>query len=234
MPVSGKLFHLNTKYSPEDFGPFRRGESLKGGRRLAISVELPGPCDLSIEKRTFMKRRSRRKFSSGSVTLSSLSTVLWFSLGVTGEDYGFVRRTFPSAGALYPTEGYVVVELVEGLEPGIYRYDPFAHVLHGLVSGNFMKPLAEACLYQEWISGAQFAVVLTSVVGRMTSKYGDRGFRYIYIEAGHVGQSIYIVCEALGLGTCAVGAFFDDELARLLGVDGEKEVPLYVFPVGRV
>jgi len=146
--------------------------------------------------------------------------------------YGF--RAAPSAGALYPIEIYPVVRSVEGVKPGIYHYHVLSHALELIIEGGRSAQLAEACLSQRFIERAAVALVLTAVYGRTTQKYGERGYRYATLDCGHISENVYLAATAMGLGACAVGAFDDDRVNLLLGVDGEEESALLVLPVGPV
>ena len=126
--------------------------------------------------------------------------------------------------------GHMVAARVEGLEPGIYRYRPAQHALKLLKAGEFGKDLARAALRQGAISDAAANLVITGIYARTAGKYGPRAKRYVHIEVGHVGQNVYLQAEALGLGTVSIGAFHDDRVKKLLGVD---EQPLYIMPIGR-
>ena len=141
-------------------------------------------------------------------------------------------RTAPSAGALYPLEVYVVVGNVEGLTSGVYRYVPTRHELTRIQDIDVRQDLARAGLGQTWIKEAAICIVITTVYERTTKKYGDRGVRYVHMEAGHAAQNIYLQATALGLGMVTVGAFSDNQVREILGVP-DDEVPLYVIPVGR-
>ena len=142
-------------------------------------------------------------------------------------------RAAPSAGALYPLEVYVVIGKggVVGLEPGIYHYNPHTHALELIKEGDYRDELCAACLGQPWVGKAPVSIVITAIYERTMVKYGKRGIRYVHIEVGHVGQNVYLQAVALGLGTVAVGAFYDEEVRKVLGVS-ENEHPLYVMPVG--
>ncbi len=142
-------------------------------------------------------------------------------------------RAAPSAGATYPLEVYAVVKNggVEGLDAGVYHYQPEDHSLGLLRNGDLSEELASACLGQGWVREAPLNIVITAVYARTTRRYGTRGERYVHMEVGHVGQNIYLQATAMGLGTVAVGAFYDDEVRKVLGVS-EEERPLYVMPVG--
>lgn len=195
-------------------------------------VKLPPPRTkgrMSVEE-AIAKRRSRRTFYDEPLPLSALSQILWAAQGVTEPRLGF--RAAPSAGATYPLEVYAVVGRVEGLEPGVYRYVPEHHALEPRISGDLRRDLARACVHQMWIAQAPFSVVIAAIYERTTRQYGSRGVRYVHIEVGHVGENIYLQAEAMGLGTCAVGAFVDSEVKRLLRLPPDQE-PLYVMPVGR-
>lgn len=197
------------------------------------AIRLPAPeSGASPLEEALAARRSRRRFAGRTLSLDLLSRLLFAAQGVTGESQGVQLRTAPSAGALYPLEPYVVAVRVEGLEPGLYRYLPRAHALEEIRTGDLEGALHAACLSQRPLLGAGFHLVLTELPARMVGKYGSRTDRYSAMEAGAIGQNLYLLAEALGLGTVAVGAFDDRALAALLGVDGETEIPLLVHPVG--
>ncbi len=196
---------------------------------MSAEVRLPEPDKSSPLASLLLKRRSVRRYADTPLTLRELSQVLWAT-------YGFVdyeRRVVPSAGATYPVEVYVVVKSVESLEPGVYRYDERRHSLVLVKKGDYSSDLARACLNQRWVKAAPVNVVLVAYYEKTTGWYGERGFRYIYMEAGHIGQNIYLAATEMNLGTVAVGAFDDDEVKKLLGL-GDEYIVLYVFPVGRL
>jgi SagB-type dehydrogenase family enzyme len=173
---------------------------------------------VSLEKAIAM-RRSRRSLKSTKLTKKQLSQLLWAG-GKT-----------PSAGATYPLELYVVIgeECVEGLDAGVY------HSAKGYLTlvkaGDIRGGLAVACLRQMFIAEAPVSFVIAAEYERTTRVYGNRGVRYVLIEVGHASQNIYLQCEALGLGTVAIGAFSDEEVARVLNLP-KKHRPLYVMPGG--
>lgn len=174
-----------------------------------------------------VSRRSERLFLDASITLDDVSSILWAACGTLPDG----RMTVPSAGALYPLEVCLVAGSVDGIEPALYRYLPLEGVLEPLSEGDFRNALAEACLGQPWVAVAPASVVICAHPGVTASRYGDRGERYVAMEAGHSSQNVYLMCEALGLGTVAVGAFDDSLVAEVLGLD-EETVALYVMPVG--
>ncbi|ADT84350.1 SagB/ThcOx family dehydrogenase [Thermococcus barophilus] len=192
-----------------------------------MKIKLPAPKRegrMSLEE-AIDRRKSIRRYKDESLTIEEVSQVLWAAYGINR----WGKRTSPSAGACYPFEVYVVVENVEGLSPGIYRYDGEAHRLELIREGHFRKSLAEACLGQRCVATAPVNIVIVAHYERTTGRYGERGVRYVHIDAGHMGQNIYLQATALNLGTVAVGAFRDEEVKKVLEVPGE---PLYIFPLG--
>ncbi|HDM91866.1 MAG TPA: SagB/ThcOx family dehydrogenase [Candidatus Korarchaeota archaeon] len=203
-------------------------ERAQAGERVA----LPQPIlkgNMSVEE-AIATRRSVRKYSDEPLTLQELGQLLWAAQGITDVKRGF--RAAPSAGATYPLELFVVVRDggVVGLGAGIYAYDPWAHSLSLVRAGDFGDELADAALGQEWVRSAPACIVIVANYSRTMSVYGSRGERYVHMEAGHVGQNIYLQATALGLGTVAVGAFHDGDVAEILQTE---LAPLYIFPVGR-
>lgn len=191
-------------------------------------LKLPEPDLSSPLAQLLLKRRSIRRFSPSSLTLSEISKLLWATYGLVDKK----RHVVPSAGATYPVEVYLFAKSVEGLEPGIYKYDYASHALVPVKKGDFSRELARACLDQRWVREAPVNIVVVAYYQRTTNWYGERGFRYIYMEAGHIGQNIYLAATEMGLGTVAVGAFYDEEVKELIGL-GDEYIVLYVFPVGR-
>lgn len=196
-------------------------------------ISLPPPrlkSDISVEE-ALLHRRSHRSFASSPLSLQEVAQLLWAAQGVTDKAFGF--RTAPSAGALYPLEVYFVAGQVEGLPPGVYRYLPEEHVLCEVLQGDRREELFRVALLQRWVKEAPGVLVFTAIYERTTRKYGERGIRYVHMEAGHAAQNVYLQAEALGLGTVVVGAFEDGGVQRVLGLP-VNEQPLYLMPVGRV
>lgn len=194
-------------------------------------ITLPAPklkSEVSVEE-TLRQRRSIRDYSEEALTLAEVSQLLWAAQGVTAEWGG---RTAPSAGALYPLEVYVTVGNVDELAPGVYKYRPDAHALVQVGDEDVRVELAEAALGQTWVEEGAIDIVISAVCERTTTKYGDRGVRYVHMEAGHAAQNICLQATALGLGVVTVGAFYDDQVKDVVAML-EDEVPLYIIPVGR-
>lgn len=194
-------------------------------------IELPEPRligDVSVEE-ALQSRRSIRDFRSKSLRLDEVSQLLWAAQGVTYRRL----RTAPSAGALYPLEVYVIAGSVEGLDAGAYRYDPRRHTLETVTTGDLRNRLSRAAVGQEWVREGAISLVFTAQYEKTTAKYGDRGIRYVHVEAGHAMQNVYLQAESLGLGTVTVGAFSDNSVRELLQA-GHRLQPLGIMPIGRV
>ncbi len=200
----------------------------------AKQIELPDPKNykgLSLES-AIATRRSQRDYLNAPLSLVDLSRLLHLACGIThatGE-----LRAAPSAGALYPLEVYPVVHRVEGLQSGIYHYAVEQHKLELLQPGDFRAQVVTAGLGQNFLGQASVCFVISAIFQRTQWKYHERTYRYVLMEAGHMGQNLYLGATSLGLGACAIGAFLDDALNHLLGLDGQKEAALYLITVGRV
>ena len=176
------------------------------------------------------KRRSSRKYSAKPLTLQQISQMLWAVQGIT--EHTHELRTTPSAGALYPIDTYLVVNNVEEMEPGIYHYAVKTHELEVLEKGDKRDPICKSALDQGMANNAPVVFVWSAVFGRSVWKYKERGYRYVYMDAGHVGQSMVTAAAAMRLASCLIGALYDDEANELLGLDGEEESVLYMCSVG--
>lgn len=179
------------------------------------------------------RRRSLREYAPPRLGLEELAALLWAAAGVTARQHGFAFRTAPSAGGLFPIEHYVAAHRVEGLEPGVYHYAVLERALERLRGGDVRLPLARAALDQRIAADADAVFVWTAVLERSRWKYGQRFVRYVLLDAGHIAQNVALAAVALGLGTCQIAAFFDDEAAALLGVDPDEEPVVYMTTVGR-
>lgn len=204
------------------------------------SIDLPEPStdsETSIEA-AMANRRSRRKYQDSPLTLQEVSQVLWAAYGITKKvDHPNLRggfKTAPSAGATYPLEIYLAAWRVQGLETGIYLYEPDGHKLIPVKMGDHHDGLADACWNQTWVRDAPASLVYSALYSRTTNVYGDRGReRYVPMDLGHSAQNVYLQVESLGMGTVAVGAFDDFALKILTGMTRVEE-PLYMMPLGKV
>jgi SagB-type dehydrogenase family enzyme len=190
---------------------------------LQIARQAAMPIDAVLES-----RRSRRSWNPRSLTLAELSWLLWATNGRSGPE---PFRTVPSAGAQHALELYVAARRVTGIEEGLHYYDPLTHELAFMWPGNFATELTVASLGQGFVGDAPATIVIAAVFQRLRWRYRERAYRYALLEAGHAGQNLYLAAEATGLSTVAVGAFFDGQVNGLLGLDGEREATLCIYPV---
>lgn len=179
------------------------------------------------------ERHSCRDFTGQKLSIEQVATILWAAFGKSYDAKTGATRTVPSAGATYPLEVYVLVgkDAVYGLSEGFYHYIADEHMLKQKSEEDIRTALSAACLGQGFISEAPVSIVIAAQFRRTTDRYGQRGTRYVYLDAGHTCQNIYLVAQALGLGTVEVGAFSDDKVKKMLGLDGDVE-PLIIMPVG--
>jgi len=199
--------------------------------RLALRLprELP-PADLWQALRA---RRSIRNFLAEPLPQELLALLLWAAQGITRRG-AVPLRTAPSAGALYPVETYVIAARVEGLRPGVYHWElPEERLALVSARDNVAAAGCGACLGQEMVIEAPATFIWSAVWARSAEKYGDRALRYAYLDAGHLAENLHLAATSLGLGACMIGAFFDDAMNSLVGVDGQEEAVIYAACVGK-
>ncbi|MDT8273779.1 MAG: SagB/ThcOx family dehydrogenase, partial [Desulfomonilia bacterium] len=197
-----------------------------------VSLSQPELCgDMTLHE-ALLRRKSLRRFVDTVITKESLSCLLWACSGIQRKEMGFEFRTAPSAGALYPIETYLVAHRVESLGGGVYHYNVKHHLLEELRQGDFRSDIAKAALGQLMCAHAAAVFIWTALFERSQWKYKQRAYRYVYLDAGHIAQNLGLAATSLGLGCCHVGALFDDEVNRIIGVDGIRESVLYMSVVG--
>lgn len=200
-------------------------------------VALPGPAgawDAATLAETIRSRRSLREYAETPLALSELSFLLWATQGVDRVMRDVATfRTVPSAGARHAFETLLVVERVDGLAPGLYQYLAHGHRLLAAASSVTAGEAAAACLGQTMVESAAATFAWVAVRERMTWRYGERGYRYMYLDAGHVCQNLYLACEAIGAGACAIGAYDDAATNALFGLDGRERFVIYLASVGK-
>lgn len=234
----GDRYHSETKYHPDKMS----GGGLDWAGKPALYKEYPGRPRIELPRpapaegmsldEALRTRASVRDYSPEPLSLPDLAYLLWATTGVQRTERGHEFRTAPSAGALYPIETYVVANNVRDLGPGLYHYAVKDHRLEELKPGDLRLPTAGAALGQRICYDAAAVFVWTAVFERSKWKYKQRAYRYIYMDAGHIGENFYLAATALKLGACTVGALFDDDLNALLGVDGIEESGIYMAAVG--
>lgn len=194
------------------------------------SIKLNPPHFQDFNFKTLLERRySCRSFQSKKIALDDIANILWSAYGKREG----IKKTVPSAGATYPLQLYLVVgkNSVDKLQAGVYRYLSQEHSLELIGEGDMRAGLAKACLGQDFIEQAPISLIITAIFARTTQRYGARGQRYVYMEAGHACQNTYLAVTNLGLATVEVGAFRDDSVKQVLGLDQDSE-PLSVLPIG--
>ena len=176
--------------------------------------------------------KSIRDFKPKPVSKGQLSYLLWASTGTQRVEQGYEFRTAPSAGALYPIETYVIANDVRKLEAGLYHYSIKTHQLEQLRKGDLRRAIATAALGQGMCAAASAVVIWSAVFERCKWKYGQRAYRYIYLDAGHIAENLALAAVSLSLGTCEIGALFDDQVNAIAGIDGEEESTICMAVVG--
>jgi SagB-type dehydrogenase family enzyme len=232
--IQGTKYHRD-KPLKDDLGSIPAVKNLKNYPE-SERFQLPKP-DLNRPANLWQcmtSRRSERDTTSELLSLNELSTLLWAAQGVTARAGIHFFRTAPSAGALYPFETYLYVDHVDDIPQGLYHFDVASFALERLKEGSFNQGLTTACLGQPVIRRAAVVFIWTAMMLRCMVKYRNRAMRYIPMDLGHVCQNVQLASTAMNLGSCPIGAFFDDEINRLLGIDGEDETVLYLITVGKL
>jgi len=235
----GDKFQQETKYSRN---------SLSNGFEWVNSPELyktyPNCKKIKLDKpnistkkslnEVLIKRKSIRNFSKKPINIQELSYLLWASSGIQRNENGYDYRTAPSAGALYPIETYLVINNVEDLPQGVYHYLIKDHALEELKLGDFSYEISKAALDQEMCATASIVFVWTAIFARSKCKYGQRAYRYIYLDAGHIAQNLVLASTSLNLGSCPIAALYDEEVNKIICVDGVEESVIYICALGNI
>ena len=205
----------------------------------AKKIDLPSPeswktiGEISV-KDAIAQRASHRKYSSQPVTLEELSFLLWATQGVRKRTAGAALRTVPSAGCRHAFETYLAVFNIDELSKGIYRYLPLTHQLVQESNPEHLEEkMADAALSQSFAASAAVTFIWTVVPYSMEWRYAEASYKVLAIDAGHVCQNLYLACESIGAGTCAIAAYDQKKADQLLGIDGDDEFVIYMSPVGK-
>ncbi len=208
-------------------------------------IDLPSPDSLNMGSmplnQAIRQRRSRREYTDKPLTLEELSYLLWCTQGVSSFEQDSndrivsQYRTVPSGGSRHPFETYLIIQRVEGLEPGLYRFLPFGHKL-GLLrtTAGLREELQTACYGQNFVAESAVAFVWAAVPYRTEWKYGCIAHRMIAMEAGHICQNLYLAAESIEVGTCALLGYSQPHMDTLIGVDGKDKFTIYMATVGKV
>ena len=230
--MQGTKYHRD-RLLKDDLGSIpapKRFKNYQEAERLVLpQPDLSRPADLW---QCLARRRSERDYTTDPLSLEELSKLMWAAQGVTARAGMHLLRTAPSAGALYPFETYLYIDKVEEVPKGIYHFNVADFVLERMQDGNFNQAITAASLGQPVVRRAAVIFIWTAMMLRCMVKYRDRAVRYIAMDLGHVCQNIQLAATAMGLGSCPIGAFFDDDFNELLGVDGEEETVVYLVTAG--
>ncbi len=241
-----EVYHDNSKTSRYEPGlsPLQVAQRMQGmcaslSYDQCPEVELPGarePLAGSLQE-ALLTRVSARSLAPLRISLAKAATILHSAYGVTRTNEGtlFPRpfRTVPSAGALYPLEIYFYSSNIDELPGGLYHYNPSRNSVHQLQERNLTAEIATALVSPELAYDASIIIFITAVFERVTFKYGERGYRFALLEAGHLAQNINLAVNGLGLGSLNIGGFFDRELDELLGLDGLTQSTIYLAAIGQ-
>jgi SagB-type dehydrogenase family enzyme len=229
--------HQITRHRYQDF--YKKQFQLKRNSKTETKrFKLPEPETQLSTKFTdvIINRRSRRNYIRKSISLPTLSNLLYFTYGPTKSEKSnqgeFVYRTAPSAGALFPIELFIVVQRVNELKPGVYRYLAKDHELELYLSDIDEKDFFQAGMEQSFINDSAVVLLLTAFPNKIFWKYNIRSYRYIYLDAGHIAQNAYLAAEALNIGSCEIGAFFDDYLNSLFQFDEKEAFIVSLITIG--
>jgi SagB-type dehydrogenase family enzyme len=241
-----ELYHENSKIgkyttNPSDDDVLQRMKELHeslpfdGYPIIDLPRNLPR-LGISLDQ-AITARVSSRNFTPIPVTLEQLGSLLYYSYGVTRENThtGLPRpfRVVPSAGALYPLEIFFFSARLDGVPSGLYHYNPAKHYIRLISSEDHSKSISEALIQPDMALNASLIIFITAFFERSVFKYGDRGYRFIFLEAGHVAQNINLVSGALNFGSVNIGGFLDREIDTLLGLDGITQSTIYMVGIGK-
>jgi SagB-type dehydrogenase family enzyme len=242
-PNSGQAFMVQSRYehlspSPQDSGKIPQ-PPLESPRPTGTIIPLKPQVELKLPamdlRQAMEARRTIRKYTDQPLSLDEISYLLWVSQGVKHVSARpSTARNVPSAGARHAFETLVLVNRVDGLAPGLYRYMAIDHALVDLRADHEITALVkEACLGQNQVEGCAATFIWVAVVERMFWRYVERGYRYLHLDAGHVCQNLALGAEQIGSGICPIAAFNDEHLNRALNLDGEDQFVIYLATVGK-
>ncbi len=234
----GKTFLKKTipKNMPET--DHKKGKDAPPLERPAVNetLSLPDPYAAPLGALTLdiaiRERETVRKYSDTPLTLEGLSYLLYATQGVRKEGRKATLRTVPSAGARHAFETYLLINNVKGLDPGLYRYLALSHTLEHLATHEKAEAIQEGCFGQPMISDSAVAFIWVADSYRMTYRYGERGYRYLFLDAGHVSQNLYLAARYFNMGACAIAAYDDDLVNEAIDVDGEELFTAYITTIG--
>jgi SagB-type dehydrogenase family enzyme len=238
----GQEFMEKTKYKYLEMSDQRKGVAapllqLEYDKSKKL-IDLPKPAKIEVPKKDIRDaiedRKSIRKYSDKPLTMNELAWLLWATQGIKEIGEIWTKRTVPSAGARHAFETYVLVNNVEDLKPGVYRYLAIDHKLVEYdLSDDIADKLAEGAYGQNMVKNGAATFIWVAVPYRISWRYGERSYRYLHLDAGHVSQNLYLACENIDAGCCAIAAFYDEKMNEYLGLDGKKQFVIYLQSLGK-
>lgn len=217
-----------------------RPDAVKVRSGEVVSLPAVGKLDMPDMQlyKAIEQRKSLRDYANQALSQEELSFLLWATAWArdfkSNERMEITLRNVPSAGARHPLETYLDIRKVEGIKPGLYYYHPIKHCLVLLdSSAEKAEQVFDGCLRQGMVANAAVNFILSAVPYRTSWRYGQRGYRYLYLDAGHVGQNIHLAAEAIGAGACMIGAFLDEAMNEAMNLDGTDEFVIYIASVGK-
>jgi SagB-type dehydrogenase family enzyme len=238
----GKEFMEKTKYKYLGTSDQRQGKPAPP-LQLAFDkskklIDLPKPADMNIPRKDLREaieeRVSVRKYADKAFTIDELAWLLWATQGVKQIGEIYTKRTVPSAGARHAFETFVLVNKVEGLAPGVYRYLAIEHKLVEYdLSAGIADKLAKSAYGQDMVKDGAATFIWVAVTYRIAWRYQVRSYRYLHLDVGHVCQNLYLACENINAGCCAIAAYIDEEINEDLGLDGEELFVIYLASLGK-
>ncbi len=239
MQSIGQKFIELTKYKYAGFSPQQQGVPMppleSPIERYDKNVDLPKAAESGgAIGRIIQNRQSVRRYAREPLSLNELSLLLWCTQGVKQVASGHTFRTVPSAGARHAFETYLLANKVEGVANGLHRYLALEHRLAEVKPDDTLaRSMRAACMDQAMIQYSGAVFIWVAVVERMSWRYQQRGYRYLFLDAGHVCQNLYLAAAAVDCGVCAVAAFDDDAMNELLELDGQNQFVIYLATVGK-
>lgn len=194
----------------------------------AIHIPLSSETTKNALSKLLQRKRSQREFHNYPISIKDLSAILPLAGGITNNNH----RSYPSAGSLYPLEIYPIILHARDMPGGIYHYNVIKNSLEFLKNGDFSNHLSDITT-QEWLKSASVVFVLTAIIEKLEEKYKQRSSRFVLLEAGHLCQNIYLQAQNNGFGCCSIGGFVDNSISGLLGLEENKEYPIYLVAIGK-
>lgn len=239
----GQEFFKQTKYENLDKSPQKKGVPLPDIQlpktKQAQTESLPKVDKMNPQIDSFSKlvkqRETLRQYSNEFLDIEELAYLLWATQGVKAiTDYPVTKRTVPSAGSRHPFETYLLVNRVQGLVPGLYRYLAVEHELEKIPSpDDINEQITQGCLKQKHVADSAVTFIWVAVPIRTVWRYSQRGYRYMLLDAGHVCQNLYLAAESINCGVCAIAAYDDDLVNQALGLDGVNLFAIYLASMGK-